>query len=291
MTTMFAGILLITEFMSVLATEEQRLMTEIFTNYSSVARPVVDHRETVTVSISFVLNKIDALDMKTETLTTTGWTNMKWIDPRLRWNPEEYSGIEEIIVSPVMVWLPDVVVINRATVKYNGEVSWEPGGRYRTHCSISIRHFPFDVQNCHITFANWVYRISMVNLTVEECTSEYIVQAYSPSGEWELVGVQMYTKQISYEQCAVRVSGEPDIPEAHCVLTIRRKSLYYVVNFVLPSVILSVMVLTVPWLPPESGERMSTGVSLLLSFTVFIVSVSDGIPHTSEDVPVLGKLS
>ena len=36
-------------------------MTEIFTNYSSVARPVVDHRETVTVSISFVLNKIDAL--------------------------------------------------------------------------------------------------------------------------------------------------------------------------------------------------------------------------------------
>ena len=176
----------------------------------------------------------------------------------------------------------------RVSVSYKGEVSWEPGGKYSTHCSISIRYFPFDVQQCHIIFGNWVYPMTMVNLTDEGCTSGYILQTYSPSGEWELLRVQMYTVRVGYQPCGVQAADELAIPEVHCVLTIRRKSLYYVMNFVLPSVILSVMVLTISWLPPESGERMSTGVSLLLSFTVFIVAVSDAIPHTSEDVPVLG---
>ena len=42
-------------------------------------------------------------------------------------------------------------------------------------------------------------------------------------------------------------------------------------------------------LPPESGEKVSLAVTLLLAMTVFLLVVMDNIPSTSEVVPQLGK--
>ena len=43
-------------------------------------------------------------------------------------------------------------------------------------------------------------------------------------------------------------------------------------------------------LPPESGEKVSLAVTLLLAMTVFLLVVMENIPSTSEVVPQLGKL-
>ena len=42
-------------------TEEQRLLADIFENYSTVARPVIDPLETVTVFLELALTKLDRL--------------------------------------------------------------------------------------------------------------------------------------------------------------------------------------------------------------------------------------
>jgi len=42
-------------------------------------------------------------------------------------------------------------------------------------------------------------------------------------------------------------------------------------------------------LPPESGELMVVGVTLLLSLTVFFLLASTHIPETSEVVPLIGR--
>jgi len=36
-----------------------------------------------------------------------------WTSDNLKWNPEDFSGIEEIIVPPTDVWLPDILISNR----------------------------------------------------------------------------------------------------------------------------------------------------------------------------------
>ena len=77
-------------------------------------------------------------------------------------------------------------------------------------------------------------------------------------------------------------------PEVYFVLHLKRKALYYIMNIVVPSIVLSVLVLLVLWLPPESGERISMGVTLLLSFTVFLMMVAENVPHTSDAVPLIG---
>ena len=51
----------------------------------------------------------------------------------------------------------------------------------------------------------------------------------------------------------------------------------------------SFMTLILFTLPPESGERMVMGVTILLSLAVFYLLASTHIPETSEVVPLIGR--
>ncbi len=36
-----------------------------------------------------------------------------WTDDYLTWNASEYAGLEQIVLSPELVWLPDFGIENR----------------------------------------------------------------------------------------------------------------------------------------------------------------------------------
>ena len=42
-------------------------------------------------------------------------------------------------------------------------------------------------------------------------------------------------------------------------------------------------------LPPESGEKVSLGVTVLLALTVFLLLVADTLPPLSDSIPLMGK--
>ena len=44
-------------------------------------------------------------------LLSTGFK--KWNNPYLQWNPVNYGGIEQILVDPKEVWVPDIVLENK----------------------------------------------------------------------------------------------------------------------------------------------------------------------------------
>ena len=41
-------------------------------------------------------------------------------------------------------------------------------------------------------------------------------------------------------------------------------------------------------IPPASGEKISLGVTTLLSMTVFLMAISDSMPPNSDSVPIIG---
>lgn len=72
------------------------------------------------------------------------------------------------------------------------------------------------------------------------------------------------------------------------VIIIRRRTLYYFFNLIVPCVLIASMAVLGFTLPPDSGEKLSLGVTILLSLTVFLNMVAETMPATSEAVPLLG---
>ncbi|KAL3311285.1 Neuronal acetylcholine receptor subunit alpha-3 [Cichlidogyrus casuarinus] len=71
-------------------------------------------------------------------------------------------------------------------------------------------------------------------------------------------------------------------------ITLQRRSLYYIFNLIIPCMIITVMALMVFTLPPDAGEKISLGVTTLLSLTMFLQMVADKLPQTSESIPLIG---
>jgi hypothetical protein len=45
------------------------------------------------------------------------------------------------------------------------------------------------------------------------------------------------------------------------------------------------------YLPPDSGERVSMAVTILLAFSVFQMVVAEALPKTSDTTPYIGRQS
>jgi len=72
-------------------------------------------------------------------------------------------------------------------------------------------------------------------------------------------------------------------------VVIRRRPLFYTVNLLLPSIFLMVMDVVGFYLPPDSGERVSFKVTLMLGYSVFLIIVSDTLPATAIGTPLIGR--
>ena len=69
---------------------------------------------------------------------------------------------------------------------------------------------------------------------------------------------------------------------------VRRKTLYYGFNLIIPCCLISSITLLGFTLPPESGEKLTLGVTILLSMSVFMLQLSEVLPATSDAVSVIG---
>ncbi|PIO32240.1 hypothetical protein AB205_0141140, partial [Aquarana catesbeiana] len=99
-------------------------------------------------------------------------------------------------------------------------------------------------------------------------------------GEWELLYV--------LPQYRMFVENEDSFAEMKFHVVIKRRPLFYAVNLLLPSMFLMVMDIIGFYLPPDSGERVSFKITLLLGYSVFLIIVSDTLPATAIGTPLIG---
>uniref|UniRef100_A0A8C4QK64 Neurotransmitter-gated ion-channel transmembrane domain-containing protein n=1 Tax=Eptatretus burgeri TaxID=7764 RepID=A0A8C4QK64_EPTBU len=70
-------------------------------------------------------------------------------------------------------------------------------------------------------------------------------------------------------------------------MIIKRRPLFYVVNLLVPSLLLMVVDLAGFLLPPECGERVSFKVTILLGYFVFLTTVVGILPATAQGTPLI----
>ncbi|XP_058835246.1 neuronal acetylcholine receptor subunit alpha-7-like [Topomyia yanbarensis] len=272
---------------------EKRLLHHLLDSYNVLERPVVNESDPLQLSFGLTLMQIIDVDEKNQLLITNIWLKLEWNDMNVRWNSSEYGGVRDLRIPPHRLWKPDVLMYNSAdegfdgtyptnvVVRNNGSCLYVPPGIFKSTCKIDITWFPFDDQRCEMKFGSWTYDGFQLDLQLQDEAGGDI-SSFITNGEWELLGVPGKRNEIYYNCCP-----EPYIDITFAIL-IRRKTLYYFFNLIVPCVLIASMALLGFTLPPDSGEKLSLGVTILLSLTVFLNMVAETMPATSDAVPLLG---
>lgn len=297
----------------------KRLYVDLLHNYNRLIRPVSNFTDTLVVKLGLKLSQIIDVDLKNQVMTTNVWVDQTWMDYKLRWDPEEYGGVETLYVPSERIWLPDIVLYNnadgtyevrlmtKAELKYTGHVKWTPPAIYKSSCQINVEWFPFDEQSCDMKFGSWTYdgnQVDLKHMNQEPGNNVVAIgidlSEFYLSVEWDILEVPA-TKNIENYEEMERISEDgttetsnseyPDklLTDITFILTMRRKTLFYTVNLIIPCVGISFLTVLVFYLPSDSGEKVTLCISILLSLTVFFLLLAEIIPPTSLAVPLLGK--
>ncbi|KAF2368044.1 Neurotransmitter-gated ion-channel ligand-binding domain [Trinorchestia longiramus] len=226
----------------------------------------------------------------------------EWRDHKFQWDPNEYGGVTELYVPSEIIWLPDIVLYNnadgeyivttmtKAVLHYDGRVVWNPPAIFKSSCEIDVSYFPFDQQYCFMKFGSWTYDgflIDLKHLDARPGKNSVKVgidlREYYPSVEWDIMDVPAIRNEKFYPCCK-----EP-YPDIYFNITLRRKTLFYTVNLIIPCVGLEILSVLVFYLPAYSGEKVALCISILLSQTMFFLLISEIMPSTSLALPLLGK--
>ncbi|XP_071743911.1 neuronal acetylcholine receptor subunit alpha-7 isoform X29 [Lepeophtheirus salmonis] len=242
---------------------ERRLLNDLLAIYNNLERPVFNESEPLKLSFGLTLQQIIDVDEKNQLLTTNVWLNLQWEDVNMRWNKSEYGGVEDIRIPPAKLWKPDVLMYNSAdeafdgtyptnvVVSHTGSCTYIPPGIFKSTCKIDITWFPFDDQDCEMKFGSWTYNGFKLDLQTQN--DEGVTSTYVLNGEWALLGVPGKRNEVFYDCCP-----EPYL-DVTFVIKIRRRTLYYFFNLIVPCVLIASMAVLGFTLPPDSGEKLSLG--------------------------------
>ena len=114
--------------------DAKRLFDDLLSSYNKLVRPVMNVTDAVTVKFKLKLSQlIDVVsvapwkswksqkvncfhpsqNLRKQVMTTNLWIEQYWFDYKLRWNPEEYGGVDSLHVPSTHIWLPDIVLYNK----------------------------------------------------------------------------------------------------------------------------------------------------------------------------------
>ncbi|XP_048867048.1 acetylcholine receptor subunit delta [Brienomyrus brachyistius] len=290
--------------------EEERLLNYLMKErgYNKELRPVANKDDAVDVYLALILSNLISLKEVDETLLTNVWMEHIWSDPRLSWNTSEFGDIDVLRLPSSMIWLPEIVLENNNDAQFqvayycnvlvnpDGSVYWLPPAIFRSSCAINVNYFPFDWQNCTLKFSALAYNAKEITMhlkqefdeaTQKTYTVEWITidpAAFTENGEWEIV--HKPAKKNTYKNIPMDSNKHQDIT---FYLIIRRKPLFYIINIIIPCVLISFMASLVYYLPADSGEKMTLSISVLLAQSVFLLLISQRLPETSMAIPLFVK--
>jgi len=282
--------------------DAKRLFDDLLSSYNKLVRPVINVTDPVTVKFKLKLSQLIDVNLRKQVMTTNLWIEQYWYDYKLTWNPDEYGGVDILHVPSTHIWLPDIVLYNnadgnfevtlatKATLYHEGRVEWKPPAIYHSSCEMDVEYFPFDEQTCVMKFGSWTYDGFQVDLRHKDETKDLPVveigidlTEFYQSVEWDILSVPAQRNVKFYTCC-----DEPYL-DITFNITMRRKTLFYTVNLIIPCMGISFLTVLVFYLPSDSGEKVSLSISILLSLTVFFLLLAEIIPPTSLVVPLLGK--
>ena len=112
--------------------------------------------------------------------------------------------------------------------------------------------------------------------------SIFFLEQFSANGQWTLKKIHTIIEQKKYSCCPDQFS------QIEATFIFKRKPLFFLLYLILPCLLISTLILLVFVIPPSSGERLGLGITVILNMSVYLLVVSDHLPQSSDESPLLG---
>lgn len=284
-----------------------KLESYLLHNYNPNIIPQRNRNNSVNVKFTINLYQIIEINELQQYIKINCWVVERWDDPMLYWDPNDFEGIDEIVLPEHNVWKPDTTLYNSLVMEDNASkrlqhvkltsnnvtktttVEMLYPAIYKSSCIIDLRYFPFDYTRCLLTIGSWIYDNKAIDYFHEpDTSSKHAIGTKHclPNEGFDILSTSVERKVMKYACCVNNYTL------LEYSLYIQRRPLYYIVNLVAPTGIISLIAIigffSSSTLNDIREEKISLGITTLLSMTFIILAVSDKMPSTSAFIPLIG---
>ncbi|KAL3051171.1 hypothetical protein OYC64_001443 [Pagothenia borchgrevinki] len=229
-----------------------------------------------------------------QTLVSYIWIYMKWRDPDIHWDPGDFCGIEVVKVPADLLWKPDVIIEEmrekdkahqspNVALHSNGYVQDVNYLTVVSTCKMQVFKFPFDVQNCSLSFKSIIYtdeEITFKGIHNDTVLTNWSHEDMGTQYEWLFLNLTVNTTTLTTPY---------GLNQSRIVYTItmRRRSALYIANFLVPILFFFCLDLASFLISDSGGEKLSFKVTVLLAVTVMQLILNDILPSSSDRIPLI----
>lgn len=247
--------------------------------------PVLDSTNAISVSVDFQIISISKLDTFTGSMDFAGRLYMTWNNQQIVLTAPQkiWLDFDARVVDQDSIWTPDLAVYNsmaqrqrlgdpsyRIRIDMDGNCQWLIGVVASTLCTFDVTLFPFDKPSCDISFTTWRYTSDEVLLTALNDSVDFSL--YYENSEWTI------------ENSTANLTIENDVSYLNYTIYFKRNAGFFLVNMILPILVVALLNSMTFLLPTESGERLTYAVLLFLWFVVYLDIVTTNLPMSSTNI-------
>ncbi|XP_024940831.1 glycine receptor subunit alphaZ1 isoform X3 [Cephus cinctus] len=288
--------------MSVSSTMTQTELLQELTNecrYDKMVRPPgeVNASDPVKVLSRAYIYTIKSNMARTLQFDVQMMLQFRYLDPRLKFSDiaPNHSQIFGGQVAHDLIWTPMVYVANErsSVIMGNGVkdllISIDPSGmvilntRLETslNCGLRLEKFPFDVQECPLSFESWTYNIHDMQLDWDE--TPIILADELHLTEYSLVSSWVNKSEVSYtvaQQHYGHFAG--NFSSISITFKLSREMGFFMMDYYIPSILIVVISWVSFWLHMDAcPPRVLLGTNTILAFMTLASKVENSLPKVS----------
>ncbi|KAA8581358.1 hypothetical protein FQN60_002939 [Etheostoma spectabile] len=258
----------------------------------SMSRPVKNYKQPTQVSLELLLYAILDVVEKDQKFIPYVWTVMRWQNEYISWDPNEFCGIDNVSLPTEVLWKPDLTIEEMTekdkappspylTINNKGDVEVQNDQVLVSTCRMQIYNFPFDIQSCNLSFKSIIHTAKDIRLQPSDNSSE--------ATEWsrEVMRTQYEWLFIDMIVTANNVSDINNQDVVVYTITMKRRSVLYIVNFLVPIMFFLCLDLASFLISDSGGEKLSFKVTVLLAVTVLQLILNEILPSSSNKIPLI----
>ncbi|GAA6091800.1 5-hydroxytryptamine receptor 3A-like [Tachysurus ichikawai] len=233
----------------------------------------------IDVNLTSIQYKMLSVDTQTMQFSSRFKINMEWTDPDLKWSDTNYT-FNEIMLPVKKIWTPDLIVENAIylnikpatediVVKRDGTVNYAIVMYTTILCRINLLTYPFAEGSCPVAINGWSQSSCGLQIQYGSLSAQI-----GDGTEWTTLSVNLEndTETKNHNYIYVTISSNP---------------FKAMVSLVLPSALIMIADLVSFALPLDGGKRSSFKITLVLSFTMFLLILTDYLPNTGTCSPLI----